>query len=353
MTKHSNASETKPEMLHVKILGVGGTGILALQDVVRSLSDVSELNDAEISLEFWALDSDLGPRTGTTNVRFMQLGPAIMHGNGTRGDRDLGRQAALESRAEILELLSGASLVFILAGASGGIGAGATPVIAEMSQALRSAPGYWQDRRTDIAQRVPTLAYLMSLTRGEPSSNDQTWLPALDDLRGKVDSLVMLSLDDSTPETSRSATSRLIERDIQLILHLAFIPGLIGVDFSDVRSHLLDHRGFGSLALGQASGDNRAAKAAQQAVKSASLRNSIKKGTSVLVLVKGGSDLTRYEVNEAAEVIYDAANQEADIIFGASPYMQSPGELEVVVHVTGLPSIHAMNTGTIDEVNWT
>lgn len=341
-----------PEKIRVKIMGIGGTGILALQQVMSSLSGLSELDDAGIDLEFWALDSDLKSRTCNTKERFVQLGLTITRGRGTDGDAQVGQQAALESREAILVALTGATFVFILAGASGGIGAGAAPIIADLARTVSSAPGYWNDHRPGLSERVPTIAYLISHPSCKTGHDGQRVLAAVTALRGKVDSLIVLNEDGATPETGGQPTSRLIGLDIQLILNLAFIPGLIGVDFSDVRHCLMEHRGFASVAVGWASGTGHASKAARKALEAASLGNSIALGTSVLFLVKGGSNLTLYEVNDAAEVIYDAANQEADIIFGAAPACLAPGEIEVIVHVTGIPSFRPACVATISEVSW-
>ena len=353
LTTLSDASETMPDKIRVKIMGVGGTGILALQQVMSSLSGLSELGEADIDLEFWELDSDLKSRTYSTKGRFVQLGPSITRGRGTDGDAQVGQQAALESREAILAALTGATIVFILAGASGGIGAGAAPVIADLARTVSSAPGYWNDYRPGFSERVPTIAYLISHPPCKTGHDGQRVLATMSALRGKVDSLIVLNEDGATPEIGGQPTSRLIDLDIQLILNLAFLPGLVGVDFSDVRHGLMEHRGFAHVAVGRASGTGHASKAARKALEAASLGDGIALGTSVLFLVKGGSDLTRYHVTEAAEVIYDAANQEAEILLGASPFMQASGEIEVIVHVTGLPSFRPACTATSSEVSWT
>ena len=320
-----------------KIVGIGGAGIQALKGIRETLK--AYLGDPYFDIDFWALDSDLTARATIPGTNFLQLGATVAKGKSTRGSVALGQQAAQESREALLCALSGAFYVLIVAGPTGGISAGAAPIVADLARTI--TPDYYHHY-----QKGPLVAAYVSSPRD--SSPAETVLA----LRGKVDSLTLIFMNEATAKTESPADSRLIGLGIELITITAITPGLIGVDSEDIRQCLQKNPGFSRLAYGHASGEALAIDAAKKAISSPALEKNLSQAGSVVFLVKGGNDMTRYNVNEAAEVIYNACNQEAEIVFGATVHPELQGQMEVLIQASGLPSICQINDAMTYEMSW-
>jgi cell division protein FtsZ len=234
--------------------------------------------------------------------------------------------AALESRDELKEALKGADMIFVTAGEGGGTGTGAAPIVAELAQELKA-----------LTVGVVTRPFAFEgRKRGDQAER------GIDELRDKVDTLIVIENDrllqvvekrTSIVEAFRMADEVLLH-GVQGITDLIIVPGLVNLDFADVRTIMRD-AGSALMGIGIAAGENRAAEAARAAVSSPLLEASIEGATGILLNVTGGSDIGLFEVNEAAEVVTGAADQNANVIFGAVIDDALGDEVRVTVIATG------------------
>jgi cell division protein FtsZ len=250
----------------------------------------------------------------------------VTRGLGAGADPEIGLAAAQESRDELKEALKGADMVFITAGEGGGTGTGGAPIVAELGQEIGALtvgvvtrPFAFEGRkRADQAER------------------------GIDQLRDRVDTLIVIENDrllqvverqTSVVEAFRMADD-ILRQGVQGITDLITEPGLVNLDFADVRTIMRD-AGSALMGIGSASGENRAAEAARTAVSSPLLEASIEGATGILLNVTGGSDIGLFEVNEAAEVVTGAADQNANVIFGAVIDDSVGDQVQVTVIATG------------------
>src|ERR671938_1424330 len=301
----------------IKVVGVGGGGTNA----------VTRMVDAGLSgVEFIAVNTDAQALLMTEADIKIPIGADVTRGLGAGADPAVGEAAARESRDELKEALKGADMVFVTAGEGGGTGTGGAPIVAELAQELHALtvgvvtrPFAFEGRkRADQAER------------------------GIDELRDRVDTLIVIENDrllqvvekrTSIVEAFRMADD-ILRQGVQGITDLITIPGLVNLDFADVRTIM---RGAGSalMGIGSASGENRATQAAQTAVSSPLLEASIEGATGILLNVTGGRDIGLFEVNEAAEVVTGAADQNANVIFGAVIDESLTDEVRVTVIATG------------------
>jgi cell division protein FtsZ len=310
-------SQTGNYLAVIKVVGVGGGGTNAVNRMV----------DAGLAgVEFIAVNTDAQALMMTDADVKIQVGAQATRGLGAGADPEIGFAAAQESRDELKEALKGADMVFITAGEGGGTGTGGAPVVAELGQEIGALtvgvvtrPFAFEGRkRADQAER------------------------GVDQLRDRVDTLIVIENDrllqvverqTSVVEAFRMADD-ILRQGVQGITDLITEPGLVNLDFADVRTIMRD-AGSALMGIGRASGENRAAEAARIAVSSPLLEASIEGATGILLNITGGSDIGLFEVNEAAEVVTGAADQNANVIFGAVIDDSLREEVQVTVIATG------------------
>jgi cell division protein FtsZ len=301
----------------IKVVGVGGGGTNAVNRMV----------DAGLrGVEFIAVNTDAQALLMCDADVKIHIGSKITRGLGAGADPQIGQDAAVESRDELKEALKGADMVFVTAGKGGGTGTGAAPVIAELARELGALTVGVVTR--PIAFEGPK--------RGDQAEQ------GIRTLREKVDTLIIIPNDrllqvvekrTSIVDAFRIADD-VLRPGVQGISDLITVPGLINLDFADVRTIMRD-AGSALMGIGIASGENRAGEAARSAVSSPLLEASIEGATGILLNVTGGPDMGLFEVNEAAEVVTGAADQNANVIFGAVIDHALKDEVRVTVIATG------------------
>jgi cell division protein FtsZ len=313
----SDMSQTGNYIAAIKVLGIGGGGTNAVNRMV----------DAGVSgVEFIAVNTDAQALLMADADVKIQIGSTATRGLGAGADPAVGLAAAQESRDELKEALKGADMIFVTAGEGGGTGTGGAPVVAELGQELGALTvgvvtrpfGFEGRKRAEQAER------------------------GIDELRDRVDTLIVIENDrllqvvekrTSIVEAFQMADD-ILRQGVQGITDLITVPGLVNLDFADVRTIMRD-AGSALMGIGAASGENRAAEAARAAVSSPLLEASIEGATGILLNVTGGSEIGLFEVNEAAEVVTGAADQNANVIFGAVIDDSLEDEVKVTVIATG------------------
>jgi cell division protein FtsZ len=310
-------SQTGNYLAVIKVVGVGGGGTNAVNRMV----------DAGLAgVEFIAVNTDAQALMMTDADVKIQVGAQVTRGLGAGADPEIGFAAAQESRDELKEALKGADMVFVTAGEGGGTGTGGAPVVAELGQEIGALtvgvvtrPFAFEGRkRADQAER------------------------GIDQLRDRVDTLITIENDRLLQVVERQTSvveafgmaDDILRQGVQGITDLITEPGLVNLDFADVRTIMRD-AGSALMGIGRASGENRAAEAARIAVSSPLLEASIEGATGILLNITGGPDIGLFEVNEAAEVVTGAADQNANVIFGAVIDDSVGGEVQVTVIATG------------------
>jgi len=302
----------------IKVVGVGGAGTNA----------VSRMVDAGVTgVEFIAVNTDAQSlQMGDADVK-IHIGSQATRGLGAGADPAIGQAAAQESRDELKEALKGADMVFITAGEGGGTGTGAAPSIAELAKEELGA------LTVGVVTKPFGFEGRLRSERAEVGTQE---------LREHVDTLIVIENDrllqvvekkTSVVEAFRMADD-VLRQGVQGITDLITVPGLVNLDFADVRTIMSD-AGSALMGIGVASGENRAAEAARTAVSSPLLETSIEGATGILLNVSGPSDVGLFEVNEAAEVVTGAADQNANVIFGAVIDDSLREEVRVTVIATG------------------
>ncbi|HWH05441.1 MAG TPA: cell division protein FtsZ [Gaiellaceae bacterium] len=301
----------------IKVVGVGGGGTNAVNRMV----------DAGLSgVEFIAINTDAQALMMSDADVKIHIGSKVTRGLGAGADPSVGESAAQESRDELKEALKGADMVFVTAGEGGGTGTGAAPIVAELARELDALAvgvvtrpfGFEGRKRADQAER------------------------GIDALRDRVDTLIVIENDRLLQVVEKRTTiveafrmaDDVLRQGVQGITDLITVPGLVNLDFADVRTIMRD-AGSALMGIGIASGENRAAEAARTAVSSPLLEASVEGATGILLNVTGGSDIGLFEVNEAAEVVTSAADQNANVIFGAVIDESLGDEVRVTVIATG------------------
>ncbi|MDB4896441.1 MAG: ftsZ [Firmicutes bacterium] len=302
---------------NIKVIGVGGGGNNAVNRMIsaglRGVEFVSVNTDAQ------ALASAMAPIK-------IQIGGKLTKGLGAGADPEVGFKAAEESREELANALRGADMVFVTAGMGGGTGTGAAPVVAEVAKELGA-----------LTVGVVTKPFTFEGRKRQMQAER-----GIQGLKGKVDTLITIPNDRLLQvvdkKTSLVDAFRLaddvLRQGVQGISDLIAVPGLINLDFADVRT-IMSSTGSALMGIGVARGENRAAEAARAAISSPLLETSIEGARGVLLNITGGADLGLLEVNEAAEIISQAADPEANIIFGAVIDEAISDEIRVTVIATG------------------
>jgi cell division protein FtsZ len=301
----------------IRVVGVGGGGVNAVNRMV----------EAEVEgIEFLAVNTDVQSLQQSTADLTLHIGAELTRGLGSGSDANVGRQAAMEDYDRMKALLKGSDMVFITAGAGGGTGTGAAPVVARIARevgaltvAIVTKPfGFEGTRRRDQAERgVAALAEEVDTLIVVPNNR----------------LLTVLDKQTAMVEAFRVADD-VLRQGVQGISDLVTLPGLINLDFADVRTIMSD-AGNALLGIGMGVGENRAIDAAQQAVSSPLLETSMEGARSILLSITGGVNLSLWEVNEAAKSVSEAAHPDANIIFGAMVDEKLDDQVWVTVVATG------------------
>jgi cell division protein FtsZ len=301
----------------IRVVGVGGGGTNAVNRMV----------DAGLSgVEFIAVNTDAQALMACDADVKIHIGSAATRGLGAGADPAVGHAAAQESRDELKEALKGADMIFITAGEGGGTGTGGAPILADLGRELGA-----------LTVGVVTRPFAF-----EGRKRAQQAEQGVESLRDKVDTLIVIENDrllqvvekqTSVVDAFRMADD-VLRQGVQGITDLITVPGLVNLDFADVRT-IMRNAGSALMGIGAASGDSRAAEAARSAVSSPLLESSIEGATGILLNITGGPDIGLFEVNEAAEVVTSAADQNANIIFGAVIDDAIGDEVRVTVIATG------------------
>ena len=315
----------------IKVLGVGGGGTNAVNRMVEA---------GVKGVEFIAVNTDAQALLMSDADYKVHIGVGLTKGLGAGADPDVGFQAAEESRAEIKEALQGADMVFITAGQGGGTGTGGAPIIAQIAKEEIGA----------LTVAVVTRPFAFEGRKRALVAEE-----GIKRLKEHVDTLIVIP-NDRLLQVAEKKTSILdafrvaddvLRQGTQGITDLITVPGLINLDFADVRTIMQD-AGSALMGIGIAAGDNRAHEAAKAAISSPLLESSIEGAQGVLLSISGGSDLGLFEVNEAAEVVQSAAHPDANIIFGAVIDDSMMDQIRVTVIATGFGAKRKQETMEFD-----
>ena len=325
------------QLAKIKVIGVGGGGCNAVNRMIDS---------GLKGVDFIVANTDLQVLNDSLAPTKLQLGAELTDGLGAGAKPEIGKEAALESKSEIEDALKGADMVFVTCGMGGGTGTGASPIIAEIAQ----------------EQGALTVGIVTKPFSFEGKKRMEQAISGIDELKKHVDTLIVIP-NDRLRELIDKSTSMLeafrevdniLHRGVQSISDLIAITGLVNLDFADVKAVMKD-RGNALIGIGVGSGENRAVEAAKQAVTSPLLETSINGATDAIINVTGGTSLTLFEVEEAAEVIRTAANTDINTIFGAVINENLNDEVIVTVIATGFekpsePLYHSFNSTNREEM---
>jgi cell division protein FtsZ len=310
-------SGTKVTEPVLRVVGVGGAGVNA----------VNRMIEAEVEgVEFLAVNTDTQSLEQSAATNRLHIGSEITRGLGSGSNPDLGRAAAMEDYDELKALLKGSDMVFITAGAGGGTGTGAAPIVARIAREVGA-----------LTVGIVTKPFSFEgARRGEQAET------GVDDLAAEVDTLIVIPnsrlltvLDKSTSMVDAfRVADDVLRQGVQGISDLITLPGLINLDFADVRT-IMAEAGQALLGIGMGTGEHRAMSAVEHAIESPLLETSLEGARSILLSVTGGPDLSLWEVNEAAKAVAEAAHPEANIIFGAMVDEKVGDQVWVTVVATG------------------
>ncbi len=316
----AQSQEVRPDITpgaDIRVLGAGGGGSNA----------ISRMIDTKIQgVDFIAVNTDVQALYHNPAPKKLTIGRGVTRGLGAGANPEIGKKAAEESMEEIKKALEGADMLFITAGLGGGTGSGSAPIIADIARSMGI-----------LTIGVATKPFSFEGLKRKKQAED-----ALENLKGKVDTLItipndkILSLiDKTTPLTEAfQVVDEVLHHAIEGISNLITVHGLVNVDFADVKSIMSD-AGTALMGIGYGTGDSRAAEAARAAVDSPLLELSISGAKGILFNITGGNDLSMYEVDEAARIVTEAADPDANIIFGAVIDENATGEVKCTVIAAG------------------
>lgn len=314
------------EYAKIRVVGIGGGGSNAVDRMIEA---------GLMGVEYLAINTDRQVLDMSAADKKLQVGEQITRGLGTGGDPELGRQAAEESRQEVLMALDGADMVFITAGMGGGTGTGASPVVAEISRELGA-----------LTVAVVTRPFAVEGKRRTELAD-----AGIEELKSNVDTLIVIPNDqllslteeDLTLQAAFGLADAILQQGVQGISEVIVVPGLVNLDFNDVRA-VMKNAGTALMGIGEASGEGRAEEAARNAISSTLLETGIEGATAILLNITGGPDMTLSEVHEASKIVQEAAQGEdgADLTLGAVVDEKMEGSLRVTVLATGFGhDVHA------------
>jgi len=317
--------QIKPEVesfAHIKVIGVGGSGGKAVHRMVAT-----KIQGAE----FIAINTDVQDLHHCQAPSKLHIGKGVTRGLGAGMNPDIGRQAAEENRDEILDIVKGADMVFITGGMGGGTATGAAPIVAEASREVGALT-------VGVVTRPFTFEGIQRARIAEAG---------LEELKERVDTLITIPNDRLLSIIDRKVSlinafeivDDVLRQAVQGISELITVPGLVNVDFADVKAVMKDS-GSALMGIGRATGEDRAQEAARAAINSPLLEVSVNGAKGVLFNISGGTDLTMAEVNEAAQIITEAIDRDAKVIFGAViDEKLKKGEVKITVIATGFDNV--------------
>jgi len=307
------------EYAKIRVVGVGGGGSNAVDRMIEA---------GLMGVEYLAVNSDRQVLDLSAADKKIQIGDNLTGGLGTGGDPELGREAAEESRQEVLMALDGADMVFLTAGMGGGTGTGASPLIAQISRELGA-----------LTVGVVTRPFAV-----EGKKRTEIAEAGIAELKDCVDTLIIIPNDrlltlaeeGITVQQAFALADSILQQGVQGISEVIVVPGLVNVDFADVRAVMKD-AGTAMMGIGEGSGDQGASEAARQAIESPLLETGIEGAAAVLLNITGGPDMTLSEVHEASKIVQEAAQGEAgaDLTLGAVIDEKMEGTVRVTVLATG------------------
>ncbi len=318
-----NKTPQTESFAQIRVIGVGGGGSNAVNRMIEEgLSGV----------DFIAINTDAQALMLSNAPMRVRIGEKLTRGLGVGGDHDMGREAAEESVDELYEVLQGSDMVFITAGMGGGTGTGAAPIIARVAQEAEAL----------------TIGVVTRPFNWEGAVRAKTARSGIEELKKVVDTLIVIPNDRLLEITDKrvslhdafSLADDVLRQGIQGISELITVPGLINLDFADVRT-IMSEGGAALMAVGRASGEDRAVKAAQEAISSKLLDVTIDGARGILFNVTGGLDLSLFEVNEAASIIKQTAHPDVNLIFGAVVDEEMQDEIRITVVATGFDQTQA------------
>lgn len=316
----------------IKVIGVGGAG----NNAVNRMIDMGIKG-----VDFIAVNTDRQAlQTSKANTK-IQIGEKITRGLGAGANPDIGAQSAEESKAEISEVLRGADMVFVTAGMGGGTGTGAAPIVATTAKEMGILT-------IGVVTKPFTFEGKKRLSQAERG---------IESLKGKVDTLVVIPNDKLLQIIDRKTSiieafkmaDDILRQGVQGISDLIAIPGLVNLDFADVKTIMLN-QGMAHMGVGKASGENRAEDAAKEAIQSPLLETSIEGAKGVIINITGGEDLGLHEVNTAAELVQRSVDPEANIIFGTVTDPNMADEIQITVIATGFEKNEPISSIGVDNI---
>jgi cell division protein FtsZ len=302
----------------IRVIGVGGAGLNALDRMI----------DAGITqVDFVAVNTDIQQLQMSDAPVKVHIGSELTEGLGSGADPEIGRRAAKEAYDQLKRVLRGSDMVFVTAGEGGGTGSGAAPVVAQIAREIGAL----------------TVGIVTTPFRFEGSRRKRQADIGVEELREACDTVIVIP-NDRLLEVLDKSTSMLdafrvaddvLRQGVQGICDLITNPGLINLDFADVRT-IMAESGSALMGIGYATGENRAKEAAERALRSPLIETEITGARGILLSIAGGDDLTLYEVNEAAEAVREAATDDTNIIFGATIDDRLEGQIWITVVATGI-----------------
>jgi cell division protein FtsZ len=311
-------TEPSAYMANIKVVGVGGAGLNA----------VNRMIDAGIpEVEFVAINTDMQQLRNSDAPTKIHIGADLTRGLGSGADAEIGRTAAEDSYDQIKHALRGSDMVFVTAGEGGGTGSGAAPVVSRISRELGA-----------LTVGIVTLPFKFEGSRRKLQADE-----GVESLRAACDTTIVIP-NDKLLEVLDQSTSMIdafrvaddvLRQGVQGICDLITVPGLINLDFADVRT-IMNEAGTAMMGIGYSTSDDRAREAAERALRSPLIDTEIVGARGILLSIAGGEDLTLLEINEAAEIVRQAATDETNIIFGATVDERLDGQMWVTVIATGI-----------------
>lgn len=316
----SNSVEVKPEitpLASIKVVGIGGGGGNAVNRMITAKVD---------GVDFISINTDAQALYHSQASHRINIGKGTTRGLGAGSYPDMGKKAAEESSEELKSAIEGADMVFVTCGLGGGTGTGAAPIIADLAKEMG----------------ILTVGVVTRPFSFEGARRMEAAASGLEDLKSKVDTLITIPndrilsiIDKKTPLTDAFlVVDDILRQAIQGVADLITVHGMINVDFADVRA-IMQSAGSALMGIGYGTGENRAVDAARAAIESPLLEMSIQGAKGILFNITGGNDLSMFEVDEAAKVITEAADSEANVIFGAVINENYTGEIKVTAIATG------------------
>ncbi|MEW5947654.1 MAG: cell division protein FtsZ [bacterium] len=315
----------------IRVIGIGGGGCNAVSRMIE---------EGLRGVDFIVVNTDAQALVTSPVRHKIQIGPKTTGGLGAGADPGIGVQAAQESRHEIEQALEGSDMVFITAGMGGGTGTGGAPVVAEVAKELKA-----------LTVAVVTKPFSFEGRQRKVIADEGSAI-----LKEKVDTLITIPNDKLLhviePDTPLQDAFRfaddVLRQGVQGVSDLITIPGMINLDFADIRAIMRD-AGSALIGIGQKSGEHRAVEAAEDAINSPLLESSIKGAQGILLNITGGKDLSLHEVNAAAEIISNIADENANIIFGAVIDEKLEGVVKVTVLATGFGEAARASLAEVEE----